>query len=664
MRSTHGLLAVLLCVGFGCGERPTVEKPSTTSDPRTRLPWKPLVEQGRVADDRSITAIHSALVSGDADARREAAHALGVAAAMEGDSEVIEKKLLISLKVEKTPENLAAVLWALGRAGSTESLDAMGRALASESNAVVTAAALSLGVFGRRSIALTDDLRAALVRLAIATQPGVRYAVTYALAREHEPKSDPRLAQALEVLSRDGAPEVRSTALTGLSRRRAGVNRMIDSLNDEDWRVSVAAVRGLLAIGGARAHGALEGWIRVAARDDRLRPHPTRVALEGLAEVAEKPAAQRVAKLLMDKFASDRIMSLDNGQILCLATSIWQRHGGDLERLNHCAGVSVPDWWRAQVVASSVAASTHLKQRERIAILGVLATDHDPRIRAVAMTAMARVTTGSDRAVGLTFFAKALADRSSAVAGSAADALASLGLSAAEASVIYKALLARTERELITDGELGLTLIAAIQKSRIEAGIPMCEIAAIHRNRTIRAAGIQCLGQFGRAVPTGPPLERAPIEPVAPNEPTLWTVVTSRGIVVIELEPRVAPRHVRAILQLSGGNFYDRLAFHRVVPDFVIQGGDPDGTGWGGPDFVIPAEPSPLTFERGTVGVADAGPDTGGSQWFVMHSRAPHLEGRYTRIGTVVSGMDVIDAITVGDRIERARLSKSPAASE
>jgi cyclophilin family peptidyl-prolyl cis-trans isomerase len=90
-----------------------------------------------------------------------------------------------------------------------------------------------------------------------------------------------------------------------------------------------------------------------------------------------------------------------------------------------------------------------------------------------------------------------------------------------------------------------------------------------------------------------------------------------------------------------------------------VQGGDPTGSGWGGPPGVtLPAEPSVTalggTFQRGAVGVADAGPDTGGSQFFIMHSRAAHLEGRYTQLGYVTEGLEVIDRLIVGDRVLRA----------
>lgn len=98
------------------------------------------------------------------------------------------------------------------------------------------------------------------------------------------------------------------------------------------------------------------------------------------------------------------------------------------------------------------------------------------------------------------------------------------------------------------------------------------------------------------------------------------------------------------------------------MPDFVVQGGDPLQSGWGGPGYSLPAEPSELaaSFAAGGVGIADAGRDSGGSQWFIMHSRAPHLDGRYSWVGRVVEGQAVADALVIGDRVVRATVDVSP----
>ncbi|MDZ4711699.1 MAG: peptidylprolyl isomerase [bacterium] len=130
------------------------------------------------------------------------------------------------------------------------------------------------------------------------------------------------------------------------------------------------------------------------------------------------------------------------------------------------------------------------------------------------------------------------------------------------------------------------------------------------------------------------------------------SVRTNKGNIKIELLPDVAPFTVMNFLKLAEKNFYDGTIFHRVVPNFVIQGGDPSGTGFGGPGYVIRSEFSPLTYERGIVGMASSGKDTEGSQFFITHSATPHLDGKYTIFGKVSEGMDVVDSIMIGDTIE------------
>jgi len=124
---------------------------------------------------------------------------------------------------------------------------------------------------------------------------------------------------------------------------------------------------------------------------------------------------------------------------------------------------------------------------------------------------------------------------------------------------------------------------------------------------------------------------------------------TERGEFIITLDGAAAPNTCATFLALIRGGGFEDLNFHRVVPDFVIQGGDPDGTGWGGPGYSIRSEWSDTPFERGTVGIAHSGKDTGGSQFFVCHSAQPHLNGRYTVFGKVEKGMDIVDLVQPDD---------------
>lgn len=129
------------------------------------------------------------------------------------------------------------------------------------------------------------------------------------------------------------------------------------------------------------------------------------------------------------------------------------------------------------------------------------------------------------------------------------------------------------------------------------------------------------------------------------------TLKTSKGDMKIELFTAVAPFTVQSFIKLAQKDFFDSTKFHRVVPNFVIQGGDPTSTGYGGPDYSQRSESSPLTYETGILGMASSGKDTEGSQFFITHSATPHLDGRYTIFGRVTDGMDAVDKIMIGDVI-------------
>jgi len=136
-------------------------------------------------------------------------------------------------------------------------------------------------------------------------------------------------------------------------------------------------------------------------------------------------------------------------------------------------------------------------------------------------------------------------------------------------------------------------------------------------------------------------------------------VSTSKGSFTIELLPDDAPLTVDNFVQLAKRGYFNGISFHRVVPNFVIQGGDPRGDGNGGPGHSIRCEINAVPFERGTVGMALSGKDTGGSQWFVTHARQPHLDGGYTVFGRVITGMDVVDSIVRGDAIRSVSIKET-----
>jgi len=125
------------------------------------------------------------------------------------------------------------------------------------------------------------------------------------------------------------------------------------------------------------------------------------------------------------------------------------------------------------------------------------------------------------------------------------------------------------------------------------------------------------------------------------------TLHTAHGAIRLELFPEDAPKTVANFEKLAGDGFYDGVVFHRVIPDFMIQGGDPTGTGRGGPGYTFEDEPNEHRVVRGALAMANAGPNTNGSQFFIVTAdEASWLDGKHTVFGRVVEGMDVVDAIS------------------
>lgn len=139
------------------------------------------------------------------------------------------------------------------------------------------------------------------------------------------------------------------------------------------------------------------------------------------------------------------------------------------------------------------------------------------------------------------------------------------------------------------------------------------------------------------------------------------TFQTSRGDIVVSLFPKEAPKTVNNFVFLAKDGFYDGTVFHRVIPDFMIQGGDPTGTGRGGPGYKFEDETkgSPHKHKRGTLSMANAGPNTNGSQFFITHVVTDWLDGKHTVFGEVQSGQDVVDAIKQGDTLKSVSISES-----
>jgi peptidylprolyl isomerase len=137
---------------------------------------------------------------------------------------------------------------------------------------------------------------------------------------------------------------------------------------------------------------------------------------------------------------------------------------------------------------------------------------------------------------------------------------------------------------------------------------------------------------------------------IDPNKSYVAVLETDKGIIRIKLLPDVAPQTVNSFVFLAREGYFDGVTFHRVLPGFVAQGGDPTGTGRGGPGYNLPDEFSDIPIDKGIVAMANTGaPNSGGSQFFITYTRQESLDGKYTVFGELIEGMDVAESLTPRD---------------
>jgi peptidyl-prolyl cis-trans isomerase B (cyclophilin B) len=157
-----------------------------------------------------------------------------------------------------------------------------------------------------------------------------------------------------------------------------------------------------------------------------------------------------------------------------------------------------------------------------------------------------------------------------------------------------------------------------------------------------------------------PTWDEPPALEIDPDAVYHATLETDKGDIDVDLFPEHAPKTVNNFVFLANEGFYDGTPFHRVIEGFVIQGGDPTGTGRGGPgyQFEDEVEGNPLTHDVGALSMANAGPNTNGSQFFIARAPQPHLDAKHTVFGSVTEGQDVVDAMEQGDTIHTVTIEK------
>jgi cyclophilin family peptidyl-prolyl cis-trans isomerase/HEAT repeat protein len=481
------------------------------------------------------------------------------------------------------------------------------------------------------------------------------------------------------------APATRWRALYSLARLRSaqGAASLIRALADQDVQTRTVAARGITKalLDSARIdpRTAIDGLRPLLEDPD---PHIRVNALRALASFRDSGLANVVAPLAADRDIGVAVQAETTlgvvrgvaalqalrGRLTSSVFAIKRQALIALAQADSAAGVTAAasltgdaDWrWR------SVAAEAFGAARARDRLEAQLA-DPDGRVVAQALQALQRIVPATD--TSLLIRARALLAHADPAVRSVAADLLGRHPSVDDVDPLVAAF-TRAEGDPFNDARLSavsaLGAIAAGSSSgRLRVATRFVSVVRRPDDYLVRRLAADTLPDtrdaWGAVLPIATGRTIADYRDVARR--WLWPALagtnprifleTDRGTLEIELLPAEAPLTVAAFLGLIERRFFDGTRWHRVVPNFVVQDGDPRGDGWGGPGagFVLRDEINPVRYETGRVGMALSGPDTGGSQYFITHSAQPHLDGIYTIFGRVVSGVAVLNAIGQGDRI-------------
>jgi cyclophilin family peptidyl-prolyl cis-trans isomerase len=589
----------------------------------------------------AIPGILASLSDVDADVRAVAAFAAGqVDLALdpmrpphEAKRVDVEAALVARIDVEREAAVRLALLRALGRIAVRQGVATLVRVAGQGPNVERATALTALGVAGaRRKASLSRDeaVRSVVEAGLVDADATVVTGAAYAAFRQ-------RLGVAMAPLrTAAGSPEAqarihvaRALPFVDVDAAAATVEFL---LQDPDWRVRVEAVRAV----------AVRHDVAVTRLPDTLRAAVASAAVPGAQHVAREVCvalaaigAPTEARPAVE--AAVAALPVDAISARCACAGTLDVLGGGDDALMSCATTNEQ---RDRAVVETIAAR-RIAAAERVRALQPY-VDHD----AVSVRVAAA---GTLCAVGGPEAADAAATRlhieeDPGVAGALLECFAD----DAHADVLRDETVAAAAARFVDaptpEAREPLLVFASLARRRpaLEGLVAQLQVHPDARVRDVAwdvPAGERAAG--ARATIDAPP---APA-----TLPLAAVLTTSKGPITIVFERELAPIAVRTFVSLAHQGMYRGTPFHRVIADFVAQGGDPRGDGSGGPGFTIPCENSDASFTRGTVGIATAGKDTGGSQFFLVHSAQPHLDGRYTLFAHVSEGLAVMDALQRDD---------------
>lgn len=604
---------------------------------------------GRIGDPGAVATLLDLMDDGEAEVRQMSAFALGLI----GDKRAVERLLSALGDADAVVRGRAAeALGRIGDAGAAGHVAGMVVAAIPKGAPLLTIRGDDPGSvadpwlelrLGLLALARLKDSRAAESVLLLSGKPRFDWWTASYLAMRAE---SPALKPVLLASASSTDPLARALGARGLGALKdvSAIDVLAGLSRDKDENVVVSALRALAAIGDPRG--------TAVAASALASPSPT-VQRESLLALAALPADRSLRAKVVGLVGHERAF------IRAAALQALARTDRDELALVLSGLDPDPDWTVRAGLATALGAAG---DETSVGILFSLLKDDDVRVLPSVLEGL-RKARGSDSGDTLV---RHLEHADFAVRSAAAENLAAFkatGLSEPLAAAYRRAL---PEADL--DARLGLVAALGVQKDD-RARETLREAAKSDPSRVVRERAGAALSALGEQPPPPGPeaVERPGLdyrEAMAPYDPDpgvpLYTprafLKTAHGTIEIHLDVVEAPLSSASFVELARRGFYDGLAFHRVVPNFVIQGGCPRGDGNGGPGHTLRCEIGQTPYGRGAVGMPLSGKDTGGSQFFITHAPAPHLDGSYTVFGRVASGMGVVDKIQPGDVIERVEI--------
>lgn len=611
-------------------------------------------------------------------------------------------QVLIAFLIDDSPEIRSRAALAVGRIGAPKTGEHLYQMLRDQSLDAASSGAFALGLtseheYARKLLEVANDLPTQVAawavrsggRLADSTMtdignviagyllhpaPEVREAACYAI---YYAKAKDAASQLVTFVKTEPDTAVKAAGLFTLARLSidAGTPVFVDYLADPDSYLRALAVRGLASSTSPNAEHYLEIALNDADKNvvaQAVMSLGGKKTLSASQRLGERLNRESDEKLILELIAALQKQNSDQG-VIAATTQVLTNGSVNVvaAALPYLAAIQKdkvmtlvdsllngkPD---AKIRGAAATAYGHLSKTSVVPRLAGLFADEDPDVRASAFEELYNLDT-ANRSFYLT---KALADPDYMLTVVALDKIGSDTLRQ------YVPKLAQLIKQGAgVDRDVRRSVVDAL-KSFIVPGVhdtAVMEVllaAAIDPEYVIRRSASETYRDYfheDRYSIVPPAVTRlserqikAAIDKYKEN-PTA-TISTSKGDIEVELFFDVAPMTVLNFIELANSGFYNGLSFHRVVPNFVVQGGDPRGDGWGGPDWYIRCEYSNERYKRGTLGVATSGKDTGGSQFFITLSPQPHLDSRYTVFGEVLKGMEIADLIVKGDVINKVTI--------